>query len=113
MSDVNHVTVSGTIGQHGPGLFYTANGKPYCEFSIGIWEQGIDEQLHPTFVDVRVVGKHAEALAVSLEPGDRVFIPSGRLQWKPGRSKDLGKHMITCYTVEVISHAPTTVEHAN
>jgi hypothetical protein len=60
-----------------------------------------------------VVGKHAEALAVSLEPGDRVFIPSGRLQWKPGRSKDLGKHMITCYTVEVISHAPTTVEHAN
>jgi single-stranded DNA-binding protein len=102
-SDINRVLLTGTIGEYGVILRYTEKAKPFGSFSVGVWEVGTDEAMHPTFCEVRVVGRQAEPLSISLEVGDRVLI-DGKLQWRAGRSKDLGKHIITVFDVPVLSH---------
>ena len=110
MTDVNIAVQSGEISEYGVKLAYTGDAKPQLSFSLVQTETDRSGAVHRNYVQVLIVGPRAEAL----EAHDRVLV-TGRLQWKPGRTKDSGKQFVVGYDVELLSRRrlAAAVESAN
>jgi single-stranded DNA-binding protein len=95
---VNRVILAGEVGQYGVKISYTETGKPQTSFTLICTEAGKSGEFK-AFIPVLIVGGNAEPLAESIEPGDLVLV-EGKLQYKPGKTKDSGKLMVTTYSVQ-------------
>jgi primosomal replication protein N len=96
---LNRVILSGTIGQYGINIEWTAAGKPQTSLTLVCEEEGKVSTTFRTFIPVLIVGTQAEALAETLEPGDVVLL-AGQLAYKAGTPRDAGKLMVVCCGVE-------------
>jgi single-stranded DNA-binding protein len=99
---LNRVILSGTIGQYGVKIAWTEAGKPQTSFTLVVEEPAKAGSSFKTFVPVLIVGAQAEDLAATLEPGDPVLL-EGKLMYRSGKTKDAGKLVVTCFTVEVLA----------
>jgi primosomal replication protein N len=101
---LNRVILSGTIGQYGVKIEWTAAGKPQMSFTLVCEEEGKVSATFRTFIPMLVVGAQAEALADTLEPGDHVRL-EGKLMFQSGKTKESGKLMVLACAVEVLAQA--------
>lgn len=99
---VNRAILSGAVGQYGVKLTYTETAKPQTSFTLVCTEAGKDGASYWTFIPVLIIGTQAEDLAATLEPGDPVLL-EGKLTYKAGKTKDAGKLVVTCFSVEVLA----------
>ena len=99
------VHLIGAISEYGIRLSYTESAKPQATLTLVLEEPGKDGTSYKTFVPVLIVGPQAEEWAATLEAGERIAV-SGKLAWKSGRSKDVGKLVVACYGVERLTAAP-------
>jgi hypothetical protein len=92
---MNIVALSGTIGNAGPHISYTKNGKPQTTFELIVPND--DSPGFYTKESVLVVGMHAEVMCEQLEAGDEVEL-SGKLQ----------RGQVVCFKVHVKQPALAT-----
>jgi hypothetical protein len=109
---MNTVSLVGRISERGVRLDYTPErAKPQLSFSLTVMEMGRDGIARPTYIPCMVVSDNAERLPEVLEPHDLIAITAGKLQWKPGKTKDSGKLIIVTFNVEVLEHMPALSEN--
>jgi len=80
MSDLNKVIVSGRVTRD-TELRYTPNGNAVCDVGLCTnrqWSKDGQRQEEPTFLDITLWGKQAEALSQYLTKGTFVMV-EGRL----------------------------------
>jgi single-stranded DNA-binding protein len=99
---LNRAILSGTVSQYGVKISWTESGKPQTSFALAASEPGKDGTSYRTFIPVLIVGAQAEDLAATLEPGDPVLL-EGKLTYQSGKTKDAGRLVVSCFTVEVLS----------
>jgi single-stranded DNA-binding protein len=87
---VNAVHLSDRVSNYGPRISWTEQGKAQTTLTF------------KTFVPVLIVGGQAEHYAKTLEGGQLIAV-SGKLAYRAGKTKDAGKSVVTCFTVEVLA----------
>lgn len=85
----NSVHITGRVTE--PELRYSASGKAFASFAVGLYEGKNDDGTYKdsSWVDVIAFGDMAEHVAEAFEKGDRVMV-SGRLSQDRWEDKNTG-----------------------
>jgi single-stranded DNA-binding protein len=100
---INKAIISGEVTSLGAKFALSEHGKPQCSFTLVSFRS--DGQ-YKTFVPVVIVGKSAEEVAASINPGDVVLV-EGQLSWKSGRGtpEQGGRLQVVAFDVEKLTSA--------
>jgi hypothetical protein len=71
---INTQILPSCIGAKGPELHDNAKGTPTCAMVVETDKAGADGQVYTSFHKVDITGRLAEALSVTLAPGDEILV---------------------------------------